>query len=704
MSLGGLCLVGSRPLAAQPAGDEQLLQQAKTALQQQKIPEMITACEQLRQQFPTSQRAVEATLMLCTAYRQTGEAVKAEAMVTEVLTRWPRTDQAWQAVEMSFADRTEADPKAALIWLAALEQRDGWPASFPRRADLPDDAHLRVLNLRWSYLAKAVPAQYLNETTTFLAETLKEGAAPELVWFAAKLARDLYVPLMREKRFDEVKTLSAQLQKRAVLAGLGTEALRLNFQAYFSALLDADRARYVTEIVPVMSAVQLAANYQEMRFQSENNIACFTALFQEGKRKEAHDVQQQMLAAFQRLGLDPQLYIKTREYYDSAALAGERKLLVEEIPAWLKTVPTPVPTSAIREVMQIIDHTYITFLQTDAPVDRFRAFHTQAQQVLGHPGSDPKWARDDLLNYCHQIVMNRPTLAPDEAMGFVPVLEGAGSSAEASRPCWLAQQCYAPMFASGRVADARTLHAKAQALLGRVGSPGQVAADNEVYYLQLAQTRPRDFLTEGWPYLTTQLDGASSIGQVRALCTLTSALYETVMTARTVEEGRTLHARVQQLLDRVQAPPELRAADRQAFLGALASASPEVCLAEWPALFKAAEQDKSPETLRTLTGQVGAVYAPLLRNGRVEDAAGLHQQVQTLVKKVGGPNAQPLLTADDQVWQAGLDQEFVTPLVWMIKRAALTKEMATAKQCLALLEKVVPDHPQTAAMRALLAR
>jgi hypothetical protein len=153
------------------------------------------------------------------------------------------------------------------------------------------------------------------------------------------------------------------------------------------------------------------------------------------------------------------------------------------------------------------------------------------------------------------------------------------------------------------------------------------------------------------------------------------------------------------MLARAQANPEVLAADRQAFQGGLAGAAPDASLAELQAQLQKAEQGNTSEAFLTVAGLAGACYVPLLRNGRVEDARALHQQLLAAVKKSTDVKVQAAAVAQEARWQAAVEKELVDPLVWSIKRALVRKDAAAAQQHLTVLLAVAPNDPRVGLLK-----
>jgi hypothetical protein len=689
--LVSLCLLVGLAVSgwSQIGPDEQLYWQARRAMRQQDYPVVMTACERLRKEFPQSRFAPDVTVLLLQTSYLTNAPANLAPLWDEIFARWPGTEYAWQAVDISFTALVAKDPEKTLQWLADISQQ----------GKLPADAPYRAFDLRMTYIKKTNPDQLLAEGVPFVTAALQDGTPPMQLRWAAKVAGYLYPTLMQGKRFDDARTIAMQLENRLVASGLGMDPINQDLLSYFGALAQADPERYVTEILPVMAWVKYARIRKEMEFHLAHNIPCYTTLFRQGKVQEAHQVLEQINTALQRLKLDGDLFKNVREFYYAANMGGQAKVTTAEVPAWLKTVPEHLTPQHSAEVVSLADLTYVALLSTGATPEQFNAFHAQVQQVLTRPEAQVAYAWQDTLRYCTHIRSNRQPLTATDGMAFVPLLDQVATASEAALPVGAARDTYPVLMRQGQLPAARTLHEKVLTTLRRVGTTEQLLADEQAFFTALAEIVPDTFLTEGWTYLQQRQERAASASEARAVVGVAQLLYLPLMQKQRMDDAQALHARVAELCMKFEGLQADAKADDLAFTNALATARPTDYLAKITPLLKNAAATRQPEDIRLVVETVRVAYAPLIRNGLLETACDLHQQVQTLLKDTDSP--QGWRDADDKAFQGSISSETIGAMVMMAKLAVATNDLPTARTWLTTLEALAPQDPRTVELQRL---
>jgi hypothetical protein len=69
-------------------------------------------------------------------------------------------------------------------------------------------------------------------------------------------------------------------------------------------------------------------------------------------------------------------------YYEAALAGGHPRLLIQEVPAWLKTIADPFDAQQGSEVVTLARQTYTAMLGAGIPLTQIEAFHAEVQRLL----------------------------------------------------------------------------------------------------------------------------------------------------------------------------------------------------------------------------------------------------------------------------------------------------------------------------------
>ncbi|MHB9023736.1 MAG: hypothetical protein ACYC7E_06100 [Armatimonadota bacterium] len=531
----------------------------------------------------------------------------------------------------------------------------------------------------------------VEKATPLADEVFKRWPKTEAAWTVLE-ARYRY--WMKGKPEQALQGLDEVLQAD-LLSPAGTARARV---LRFEQLRVAKPDQFVTEVLPILNNVGQVRSLNELQFPATLARLAYLPLMQKGHAEEARAIYTQLQAKMAQLFERSEWYkLDAVAYFDALYQANAPRFLPECLPI-LQAARFADTITELHLAMTIAPRCY-GLLMKAGRYDDAKMLSQQLQaayQRVGYLDS----VYTDRREYLRAIAPIDKARFITESLPWIVSAKGAASKADIEARTGVALWLYGPLQQANRPDDARAVHEAMQAALTQYKLSSLLLKDTDFYWRSMGYV-PALVLANA-PAFLAEASASATPEEARVYAGIAHAsLYLRQMQAKKGEDLKRAHAQIQALLTRFDLKDEL-AADRQAFLVNLAQADPPGFLAEALPAINAAREAKTAAEAEPGIVMARSVYRPFMLSSRLDEAYGVHTQMQQVITRFGNPKN--WADEDDKAYRdavKSLPPAVLDSLFTMFKNTATAGDAAGAQKWLAKLETMAPGHPQTIKAREL---
>ncbi|HEY3379862.1 MAG TPA: tetratricopeptide repeat protein [Armatimonadota bacterium] len=612
---------------ASKAGDQATVKLGRCYFEMKQWKDAIQTLDGFRQRYPASPLAPDVTVLLFRSLIAQPEMTRAKTVWDELFTKWPKTDYAWQAAEAYYQAKALTDSEQALTWLDGVA----------KQGVLPENAPLRVTQLRLRFLETTKPTQFLTEALPLITAG-KDAKTPADLTVPQDLARRVYGPLMNAGRYEEAKNLSQGLQDALARLGNPANGLQADLTAYFAALERSNTTRFLAEALPLAKQIPAAATKGDAAWPADLARRLYTPLILADRLEEATALQDQVQVKLLTLGLndaqatDRITYLTARMNYLERMRPAQFQ--AEALALITSTQATSAP--AMQVPADVTRRLYLP-LMSAGRLPEAGVIHERVSGDLVKLGNPSNWAVLDLTAYLAALERTNPAQFIKEATAVIAKSGEAKSLPELLLPADLARRLYGMMLPQGRIDETDNFHQQLQRALTTLGAVDYAQNDTIAFTTArlnaLEKNNPAQFVTDALAVCGTQSTAKTPLDLTLPV-TFAARVYAPLIAAGRVEDAKGLYGQLETTLVRFGNPNDGVRANRIAFYGALERGNPARFLTDATALLRAAETTTSPADLLFAISIAPQTFAALAQANRLEDLKALHTALQTACGKI----------------------------------------------------------------------